>query len=105
MNTHAVVCNETEGSKSVAPGALCFVRQYSSETVGVLVDVVNRDGLWISLWRPYTSLTNFRTKFIPTSHPKHLWARPLAASKAKIEAMKTALDNAVASQPLEEAAE
>ena len=95
MNTHAVVCNEVEGTETIAPGALCYVRQYSSETMGVLVDVISRQGQWVSLWRPYTSLTKFRTKFTPTTHAKHLWARPESASKAKIAALIAALDGGV----------
>jgi len=91
MNTHAVVCNDIEGTETIAAGALCYVRQYSSEEANVLVDVINRHGMWISLWRPYSSLTNFRTKFTPTTHAKHIWARPESASRAKVAALKAAM--------------
>ncbi|WP_144241200.1 hypothetical protein [Fimbriimonas ginsengisoli] len=87
MNTHAVVCNEVDGTPSVTPGALCFVRQYSTATGSVLVDVMNREGRWITLWRPYSSLKNFRTKFITPNHVKAIWARPDSASRAKVAAL------------------
>jgi len=87
MNTHAVVCNDVEGTSTVAPGALCFVRQYSTETASVLVDVINRDGIWISLWRPFAELTNFRTKYITAKHPKAIWAQPNTAARAKLTAL------------------
>ncbi len=91
MNTHAVVCNEVEGTETVAPGSLCYVHHYSSETASVLLDVINNQGIWITLWRPYASLTNFRAKFTPEKHPKHIWARPATATKAKIAALHQAL--------------
>jgi hypothetical protein len=93
MNTHAVVCNEIEGTPSVAPGALGFVRQYSSATQSVLIDVMNREGRWITLWRPFGELTNFRTKFLPPKHPKIIWARPETASRAKVTALLAALSS------------
>lgn len=95
MNTHAVVCNEVEGTPSVKPGALCFVRQYSTATGNILVDVMNNEGRWITLWRPFSALTNFRTKFLPSSHPKIIWARPNSNSKAKLAAMLNALSTTV----------
>lgn len=87
MNTHALVCNEVDGTPTVRPGALCYVRQYSTETVSVLVDVMNQDGVWVSLWRPFASLTNFRTKFLPAKHPKIIWAQPKVAANAKLSAL------------------
>jgi len=53
--------------------------------------VLNRQGYWISLWRPFADLTNFRTKFTPQNHPKYIWARPATASKAKVAALLQAL--------------
>jgi len=93
MNTHAVVCNEVEGTETVAPGALFFVRQYSSAEGTVLVDAINRSGVWISLWRPFASLTNFRTKFLAAKHPKIIWAQPRTAANAKLTALLNAFES------------
>ena len=95
MNTHAVVCNDVEGTATVAPGALCFVRQYTSDKGEVLVDVINQDGIWISLWRPFTGLTNFRTKFLPPKHPKIVWAQTNSGAKAKLAALLAAFPTSV----------
>lgn len=86
-NTHAVVCNEAEGTPLVEAGSLCFVRQYSTAERTVLVDVLNRKGEWISAWRPFDSLTNFRTRFLPPNHVKIIFARPASASRTKVAAL------------------
>jgi hypothetical protein len=96
MNTHAVVCNDVDGTDLIGAGALCYVRQYSSENANVLVDVMNREGMWISLWRPYAALTNFRAKFIPKTHAKYIWAVPKSAAQAKVSALVGALSSAPA---------
>lgn len=105
MNTHAVVCNEVPGTDEIAPGALCFVRTFSTGSRSVQVDAIGRDGQWLTAWRPLGALTNFRTKFIPQQHARFNLAKGKGTAKVQAETLAKAREAEFAPEPQEETTE
>jgi len=98
VNTHAVVGNAVDDTLEVKAGALCYVLNFSLATGSVEVCVVDREGAWVSQWRPGETMTNFRAKFVPKGHP----AFPSALSSAAARGRAATLAKAFAAKEPED---
>jgi hypothetical protein len=90
MNTHAVVGNATDDTAEVKAGALCFVSNFSIASGSVEVYVIDRDGDWVTQWRPGETLTNFRAKMVRKEHPMFKFALGSAAARGRAATLANA---------------
>ncbi|MGV3618136.1 MAG: hypothetical protein ACO1SV_22650 [Fimbriimonas sp.] len=83
MNTHAAVANAVDDTPDVKAGTLCYISNFSIATGSVEVTLINRDGEWISQWRPGQTLTNFRARVVHKNHPAFSTALSAAAARGR----------------------
>jgi hypothetical protein len=89
-NTHAVVGNAVDDTLEVRVGALCYVSSFSLATRSVEVLVVDRQGSWVTQWRPGETLTRYRAKVVHRGHPAFDHALGSAAARGRAATLANA---------------